>query len=74
MSHVQVQATDVDSGQSGEVSYSILSVSNGGQNKFDIDPRSGQLYVTQLVDRGESYVITVQAEDNAAVAEGNTRR
>ena len=72
--HTQVAATDVDSGLSGEVSYRILSVSNGGRSKFDIDPRSGQVYVTQLVDRGESYVITVEAEDNAPIAEGNTRR
>lgn len=68
----QIEATDADSGFFGEVTYSIKSVSNEGRSKFDIDPNTGELFVTGLVDRDETYVITVEARDNPGPGDGNT--
>jgi hypothetical protein len=62
---VQVIASDVDTGDMGTISYSILSVSNNGQGMFDIEPDSGILYVTQKVDRHETFIIQVKATDQA---------
>ena len=60
----QVTATDVDSGDFGQVTYSIVAVSDGQEGKFDIDRNVGQLYVTQPVQRGERYIVTVAATDD----------
>ena len=62
-SHWQVEAYDADSGEMGQVLYSIVDVSNDGVSKFDIDPESGQIYVTQDVERNTQYILTVMAQD-----------
>lgn len=62
---MQVEATDADSGQFGTVRYSIQSVSNDGGKKFAIDGSTGEVFVTERVDRKESYVLTIKAEDQA---------
>ena len=56
-------ASDEDNGLFGSVKYSILSVSNDGQNKFSIDADNGQIFVTQTVVLDEVYILTVQGED-----------
>ena len=56
---------DEDFEANGRVRYSIRSVSNNGRSKFAIDPVSGMIVVTDRVDRGENYIITVEAEDMA---------
>lgn len=62
----QVQADDVDSGLFSQVQYAIQSVSNNGANNFDIDAETGQIYVTQPVDRGDRYILIIAAEDRAS--------
>ena len=61
---LQVQATDADSGSYGQVRYSIVSVSGGQENLFDIDEETGQLYVVGEVERNERYIVVVQATDD----------
>ncbi len=55
----------MDSGVFGRIKYNIRHVSNNGGTKFEIDENSGLIRVTDTVDRGEQYIITVEAEDQA---------
>lgn len=60
-----MEATDDDSGDNGDVSYSILSVSDDAADKFRIHSDSGQIAVTDEVSRGDMYLITVEAQDRS---------
>ncbi|XP_024946139.1 cadherin-99C isoform X2 [Cephus cinctus] len=61
---IKVQATDNDEGENAEITYSIYHVSNNGQQKFKIDPKSGVIDSIGKLNAGEQYSITVQATDN----------
>ena len=60
---LQLEATDEDSGELGNVTYTILSGDDDGV--FDIGFTSGELYVTEDVDREvrDSFTLTVMAQD-----------
>ncbi|XP_027133910.1 protocadherin alpha-8 isoform X18 [Larimichthys crocea] len=63
---VQVNATDLDEGQNGEVYYSFgNSVSNNLFTLFDINPSSGEIIVKGLIDyeKKDKYEIEIEASD-----------
>uniref|UniRef100_A0A8C4DNR7 Protocadherin 2 alpha a 15 n=1 Tax=Dicentrarchus labrax TaxID=13489 RepID=A0A8C4DNR7_DICLA len=63
---VQVNATDLDEGQNGEVYYSFgNSVSNKLFTLFDINPSTGEIIVKGLIDyeQKDKYEIEIQASD-----------
>ncbi|KAM3612617.1 uncharacterized protein V6R79_011341 [Siganus canaliculatus] len=63
---IQVNATDLDEGQNGEVYYSFgNSVSNDLINMFDINPSTGDIIVKSHLDYEESdrYEIEIEASD-----------
>lgn len=57
---VQLEADDIDSGEFGNVTYSIA-----GSSPFWIDPINGDLYVTGYLDREttDSYTLMIIASD-----------
>lgn len=61
---LQVTATDLDSGENGRVTYSIIKGDNDGQ--FTIDEDTGYLSVANKLDRESvsSYVLEVLAKDH----------
>ncbi|CAL4082232.1 unnamed protein product, partial [Meganyctiphanes norvegica] len=62
---VKVQATDADTGINGEVTYSLLN----DYEVFAIDAVTGQITITQAVDRDEGpreYFLTVIGKDSGA--------
>ncbi|XP_035983178.1 protocadherin gamma-A12-like isoform X2 [Fundulus heteroclitus] len=60
-----VSATDADEGVNGEVTYQFGHVSDDDVSLFSIDPQTGQVKVTGLIDFEEvnSFEIKVQAKD-----------
>ncbi|XP_027133948.1 protocadherin alpha-13 isoform X30 [Larimichthys crocea] len=63
---IQVNATDLDDGQNGDVVYSFSnSVSHRLLTLFDIDPSTGEIIVKGLIDYEEKdkYEIEIQASD-----------
>ncbi|XP_030251886.1 protocadherin alpha-8-like isoform X19 [Sparus aurata] len=63
---VQVNATDLDEGQNGEVFYSFGdSVTNKLLKLFDINPSSGEIIVKGLIDyeQRDKYEIEIEASD-----------
>ncbi|KAM8732227.1 protocadherin alpha-8-like isoform 20-T20 [Acanthopagrus schlegelii] len=63
---IQVNATDLDDGQNGEVVYSFSkSVSHRLLKLFDIDPSTGEIIVKGLIDYElkDKYEIEIQASD-----------
>uniref|UniRef100_A0A3B4WBI2 Protocadherin alpha-8-like n=1 Tax=Seriola lalandi dorsalis TaxID=1841481 RepID=A0A3B4WBI2_SERLL len=63
---VQVNATDLDEGQNGEVYYSFgNSVGNELFTLFDINPSTGEITVKSLIDYEEKdkYEIEIEASD-----------
>lgn len=63
----KVQATDNDIGENAEITYSIYHVSNNGNNKFVINPRTGDIETVGKLNAGEQYSLTVQATDNGGL-------
>nr|XP_049607648.1 protocadherin alpha-8-like [Syngnathus scovelli] len=66
---VQVNATDLDDGQNGDVIYSFGdSVSNTLFKIFDINRSTGEIIVTGLIDyeERETYEIEIQASDKGS--------
>ena len=59
----QLSAEDLDSGSLGNVTYTIISGNDDGV--FEIDLTSGEVFVSEEVDRElvDTYTITVQAQD-----------
>uniref|UniRef100_A0A3Q0S039 Cadherin domain-containing protein n=1 Tax=Amphilophus citrinellus TaxID=61819 RepID=A0A3Q0S039_AMPCI len=65
---IQVNATDLDDGQNGEVVYSFgNSVSNNLFNLFGIDQSTGKITVKGLIDyeQKDKYEIEIQASDKS---------
>lgn len=58
---IQLQATDLDSGVFGEITYSV----RGGNGRFGINVLTGEIYNTEALDREKisEYYITVEAKD-----------
>ncbi|XP_046571396.1 cadherin-23-like, partial [Haliotis rubra] len=59
---IDLDATDSDSGPDGQVTYSIIS---GSLGKFIIDPSTGVVTVSDVLDAESvsSYTVTIQASD-----------
>ncbi|XP_078320025.1 cadherin-23-like isoform X2 [Crassostrea virginica] len=57
----RLQATDLDSGVFGEITYSV----RGGNGRFGINDQTGEVYNTEALDREKigEYFITVEARD-----------
>lgn len=71
-----LEATDNDAGANAEITYSIHHVSNNGQHKFKIDPKTGCIQIVGQLNAKEIYSITIQATDmggkfSQAIAEVN---
>ncbi|CAH1113662.1 unnamed protein product [Psylliodes chrysocephalus] len=62
-----IQATDNDEGENSVVTYSIYHVSNNGNNKFTINPKSGVIETVGKLNAGEQYSLTVQATDTGGL-------
>uniref|UniRef100_A0A665ULY8 Protocadherin 2 alpha a 15 n=1 Tax=Echeneis naucrates TaxID=173247 RepID=A0A665ULY8_ECHNA len=63
---IQVNATDLDEGPNGDVVYSFSSsMSQNILNLFDINPSTGEITVTGLIDyeKKDRYEIEVEASD-----------
>ncbi|KAI8521721.1 Protocadherin-15 [Branchiostoma belcheri] len=62
----ELNVTDSDGGAYGEVTFSILHVTNNGQNKFAVDRRNGTVTLEEeSLLTGEVYTLTVMAADGA---------
>nr|XP_022907030.1 cadherin-99C-like [Onthophagus taurus] len=64
---IQIQATDNDEEENAQITYSIYHVSNNGNNKFMIDPITGQIESIRKLNAGEQYSLTVQATDKGGL-------
>lgn len=62
-----IQASDNDEGDNAEVRYSIYHVSNNGNNKFVINPMTGELETVGKLNAGDQYSLTVQATDKGGL-------
>ncbi|XP_028271945.1 protocadherin alpha-6-like isoform X15 [Parambassis ranga] len=63
---IQVNATDFDEGQNGEIYYSFgNSVSNNIFTIFDINPKTGEILVKGVIDyeQRDTYEIEIEASD-----------
>ena len=65
----QVEATDADSGENRLLTYTIVSVNEEGQGRFELDPETGMLYATQQLERHQTFQLIVQAQDQATPQE-----
>ncbi|XP_030251896.1 protocadherin alpha-3-like isoform X29 [Sparus aurata] len=66
---IQVNATDLDEGDNSEIVYSFgEEVDSDLQKIFSIDPKTGEIKVTGVIDfeENESYEIDIQASDSGA--------
>ncbi|KAJ8954943.1 hypothetical protein NQ318_000373 [Aromia moschata] len=61
-----IRATDNDEGENADIRYSIYHVSNNGNNKFAINPLTGDLETVGKLNAGDQYSLTVQATDKGA--------
>ncbi|XP_040903737.1 protocadherin gamma-A11-like [Toxotes jaculatrix] len=66
---IRVNATDLDEGLNGEVSYSFGNVNSKVRELFDVDPSTGEITVKGQLDYevDDSYEIDIQASDSGAV-------
>eukprot|EP00066_Takifugu_rubripes_P026190 XP_011615456.1 PREDICTED: protocadherin gamma-A12-like [Takifugu rubripes] len=62
---MQVSATDADEGVNGDVKYDFGHLSDEDVNVFSVDPQSGEIRVTGLIDYEErrSFEMRVEAKD-----------
>ncbi|XP_045887417.1 protocadherin gamma-B2-like [Micropterus dolomieu] len=62
---ISVSATDADEGVNGDVTYDFGHVSDEDINVFSIDPKTGEIRVTGVIDFEEisSFEMRVQAKD-----------
>ncbi|XP_029134893.2 protocadherin gamma-A12-like [Labrus bergylta] len=62
---IKVSATDADEGVNGDVTYDFGHVSDDEVNVFSIDPKTGEIKVTGVIDFEESssFEMRVQAKD-----------
>ncbi|XP_045897355.1 protocadherin gamma-A11-like, partial [Micropterus dolomieu] len=66
---IRVNATDIDDGFNGDVSYSFGNVNTKVRELFDVDPSTGEITVKGQLDYelDDSYEIDIQASDSGAV-------
>ncbi|KAM9849745.1 uncharacterized protein ACBR49_007036 [Aulostomus maculatus] len=66
---IRVNATDLDEGLNGEVSYSFGNVHSKVRELFHVDPSTGEITVKGQLDYevDESYEIDIQASDSGVV-------
>ncbi|XP_075959815.1 protocadherin gamma-A11-like [Anarhichas minor] len=62
---INVSATDADEGVNGDVTYHLGHVSDDDVNLFSIDPKTGEIKVTGVIDFEEmsSFEMRLQAKD-----------
>ncbi|XP_068571378.1 protocadherin beta-15-like [Cebidichthys violaceus] len=62
---INVSATDADEGVNGDVTYDLSHVSDDDVNVFSIDPKTGEIKVTGVIDFEErsSFEMGVEAKD-----------
>ncbi|XP_031654443.1 protocadherin alpha-3 isoform X17 [Oncorhynchus kisutch] len=68
---IQVNATDLDEGSNGEVTYYFANDVQGKVRKrFDLDPKTGEIIVKGVIDYEENkiYEIDIQASDKGTAA------
>ncbi|CAH1187899.1 unnamed protein product [Phyllotreta striolata] len=68
---VKVSATDIDSGENGEITYKLLQDFEGA---FEIDAQSGEIYTNVRLDREDisNYELTVEAVDQGVPQQSGT--
>lgn len=59
----KVLATDLDSGDLGQIAYKIAQVTNGAEGQFRYDEASNTLYAVGDLTPGERYQVVVEATD-----------
>ncbi|XP_060526708.1 cadherin-99C [Cylas formicarius] len=62
-----IRATDNDEEKNAIIRYSIYHVSNNGNNKFTINPVTGEIETVGKLNAGEQYSLTVQATDSGGL-------
>ncbi|XP_056239546.1 protocadherin beta-18-like [Seriola aureovittata] len=62
---IKASATDADEGVNGDVTYDFGHISDDDVNVFSIDPKTGEIKVTGVIDfeEGNSFEMRVQAKD-----------
>ncbi|NXY89804.1 CADN protein, partial [Alcedo cyanopectus] len=67
---IQVSATDLDLGQNGEITYSLLHDSGRDYTYFHLDPQTGSIYTASVFDREQkgSYLLEVKSVDGSESA------
>nr|XP_049605140.1 protocadherin beta-15-like [Syngnathus scovelli] len=62
---INVSASDADEGVNGDVTYNVGYISNNDKNVFSIDPKSGEIKLSNEIDfeKSNSYEMKVQAKD-----------
>ncbi|KAM9740623.1 protocadherin gamma-A4-like [Menidia menidia] len=67
---IKVSATDADEGVNGAVTYDFGHVSEDDVNVFGIDPKTGEITVTGVIDYEErrSFEMSVEAKDGLGLA------
>ncbi|NWI22251.1 CADN protein, partial [Sula dactylatra] len=66
----QVSATDLDLGQNGEITYSLLHDSGRDYTYFGLDSQTGSIYTVSVFDREKkgSYLLEVKSVDGSESA------
>ncbi|XP_034400094.1 protocadherin gamma-A11-like [Cyclopterus lumpus] len=66
---IRLNATDMDDGLNGDVSYSFGNVNSKVRERFNVDPITGEIIVKGQLDYevDDSYEINIQASDSGAV-------
>ncbi|NXC74003.1 CADN protein, partial [Anhinga anhinga] len=72
---VQVSATDLDLGQNGEITYSLLHDSGRDYTYFGLDSQTGSIYTVSVFDREKkgSYLLEVKSVDGCESARPGKR-
>ncbi|XP_074505762.1 protocadherin gamma-A11-like [Sebastes fasciatus] len=67
---IYVSATDADEGVNGDVTYDVSHVSDDDENIFSIDPKTGEIKVTGVIDFEEisSFEMRVKAKDGLGLS------
>ncbi|XP_042677339.1 LOW QUALITY PROTEIN: neural-cadherin-like [Centrocercus urophasianus] len=67
---IQVSATDLDLGQNGEITYSLLHDHSGDYTCFRLDSQTGSVYTASVFDREKkgSYLLEVESVDGSESA------
>ncbi|NWS17802.1 CADN protein, partial [Pachyramphus minor] len=67
---IQVSATDLDLGQNGQITYSLLHDSGRDYTHFHLDSQTGSIYTASVFDREKkgSYLLEVKSVDGSESA------